>query len=166
MEIYFDEKELQEIDKLKTRYQNTHSVLIPALWMIQEKYGWISEEAMKYLGDLLHINYEHILGVVSFYTMFCKKPKGKFHLQICTNVSCMLRGAYELYEYVKAKVGITENEISEDEMFSIEEVECLGSCATAPVMQVNNKDYYENLTKEKLDSIIETFKQQYDLSHK
>lgn len=166
MEVYFDEKELQEIEKLKSRYQDVHSVLIPALWMIQEKYGWISEDAMKYLGDLLNINYEHILGVVSFYTMFYKAPKGKFHLQVCTNVSCMLRGAYELYEYVKTKTGIVKNGMSEDGMFSIEEVECLGSCATAPVMQVNNKDYYENLTKEKLDSIIETFKQQYDLSHK
>ena len=109
--------------------------------MVQEKEGWISNDSIKYVGDLLNVSYEHILGVVTFYTMFNKKPVGKYHLQICTNVSCMLRGGYELFNYASGKLGIKNKETTEDGMFTIEEVECLGSCATAPMLQVNNKDY-------------------------
>lgn len=151
----FDEKEIKEVENLKKRYPDNKSVLLPVLWMLQEKYGWISNDAMKFAGDLLKIPYEHILGVVTFYTMFNSKPVGKFHLQICTNVSCMLRGGYELFNYISEKLGIKNKETSEDGMFSIEEVECLGSCATAPMLQINNKEYYENLTKEKIDKLIE-----------
>lgn len=150
----FNEVELKKIEELKSHYPDSKAVLLPVLWMIQEKYGWISTDAMKFVGDLLNIPYEHILGVVSFYTMFNDKPVGKIHLQICTNVSCMLRGGYELFMYVSDKLGIKNKETTADGMFTIEEVECLGSCATAPMMQVNNKEYYENLTKEKIDELI------------
>jgi NADH-quinone oxidoreductase E subunit len=150
----FDKKELKKIEEIKSRYPESKAALLPVLWMVQEKKGWISEDSMKYIGDLLSIPYEHILGVVSFYTMFNKKPVGKYHLQICTNVSCMLRGGYELFKYTSEKLGINNKETSDGGMFTIEEVECLGSCATAPMMQVNNKDYYENLTNEKIDKLI------------
>ena len=125
--------------------------------MVQEKEGWISEDSMKYVGDLLSIPYEHILGVVTFYTMFNSKPVGKIHLQVCTNVSCMLKGGYELFKYISDKLGIKNKDVTKDGVFSIEEVECLGSCATAPMMQVNNREFYENLTKEKVDKLIEKF---------
>jgi len=150
----FDEKEIKEVENLKKRYPDNNSVMLPVLWMLQEKYGWISNDAMKFAGDLLNVPYEHILGVVTFYTMFNSKPVGKYHLQICTNVSCMLRGGYELFNYISEKLGIKNKETSEDGMFSIEEVECLGSCATAPMLQINNKEYYENLTKEKIDELL------------
>jgi NADH-quinone oxidoreductase E subunit len=150
----FDDKELKEVEKIKKRYPDNKSALLPVLWMIQEKYGWISDDSMKYVGDLLQIPYEHILGVVSFYTMFNEKPVGKYNLQICTNVSCMLRGGYELFNFISEKLKIKNKETTKDGMFTIEEVECLGSCATAPMMQVNNKEYYENLTKEKAEEII------------
>ncbi|HEY5123480.1 MAG TPA: NAD(P)H-dependent oxidoreductase subunit E [Ignavibacteria bacterium] len=153
----FDKKELKKIEEIKSRYPESKAALLPVLWMVQEKKGWISEDSMKYIGDLLSIPYEHILGVVTFYTMFNKKPVGKYHLQICTNVSCMLRGGYELFKYTSEKLGINNKETSDGGMFTIEEVECLGSCATAPMMQVNNKDYYENLTNEKIDELIEAF---------
>jgi len=156
----FSEAELIEIEKIKKRYESPQSSLLPVLWMIQEKKGWISKESMSYAAELLNIPYEYVLGVVSFYTMFFKKPKGKYHLQICTNVSCMLRGGYELYKYACKKLGINKEEITSDGMFSIEEVECLGSCATAPMMQVNNKEYFENLTFEKFDELIEKFKKE------
>ena len=154
----FDENELKQVTEIKTRYPESKAVLLPVLWMVQEKQGWISQEAMQYVGDLLNISYEHILGVVTFYTMFNSKPKGKYHLQICTNVSCMLRGGYELFNFVSGKLGIKNNETSGDSMFTIEEVECLGSCGTAPMMQVNNKEYYENLTSKKMEDIINNFK--------
>ncbi len=154
--VLFSEEELKKLEGIKKHYPDSKSALLPVLWMVQEKNGWISEESMKYVGDLLSVPYEHILGVVTFYTMFNKKPVGKIHLQICTNVSCMLRGGYELFKYASGKLGIKNKEVSKDGMFSIEEVECLGSCATAPMMQVNNKEFYENLTQEKFDEIIET----------
>ena len=154
----FDKKELSEVKRHKAKYPDPKAALLPVLWMLQNKYGWISLDSMKYAGDLLEVPYEHVLGVVTFYTMFNKKPVGKVHLQICTNVSCMLRGGYELYQYVSDKLGIKNKETTEDGMFAIEEVECLGSCGTAPMMQVNNKDFYENLTLEKMDLLLEDFK--------
>ena len=132
--------------------------MLPVLWMVQEKEGWISEDSMRYVGDLLQVSYEHILGVVTFYTMFNKKPRGKYHLQICTNVSCMLRGGYDLFKLASNKLGIKNNETTPDNMFTIEEVECLGSCGTAPMIQVNNKEYYENLTVDSFEKLIDDFK--------
>ncbi len=151
-------QEIKKIDEIKSRYPDEKAALLPLLWIIQEKYGWISEDSMRYVGDLLNMPYEQVLGVASFYTMFNKKPRGKFHLQLCTNISCMLRGGYELFHYLEEKLNLKNNETSPDSMFTIEEVECLGSCATAPMMQVNNKEFYENLTKEKIDLLIEEFK--------
>lgn len=157
-EFTFSKEELKHIEKIKKRYLDNNSLLIPVLWMIQEKQGWISEESMAYVGELLNIPLSTVKGVASFYTMFNKKPKGKFQLQVCTNVSCMLRGAYEIFNYISERLGIKNNETTEDGLFSLEEVECLGSCATAPVMQVNNQEYYENLTKEKVDELLEKFR--------
>jgi NADH-quinone oxidoreductase E subunit len=155
--VLFTEDELKKVEKIKENYPDSKSALLPVLWIVQEKEGWISEDSMKYVGDLLNVPYEHILGVVTFYTMFNSKPVGKIHLQICTNVSCMLKGGHDLFKYVSDKLGIKNKEVTKDGMFSIEEVECLGSCATSPMMQVNNKEFYENLTKEKVDKLIESF---------
>ena len=159
--MQFNEEELKKIEDVKSRYPQAQAALLPVLWMIQEKEGWISEESMRYAGDLLNVPYEHVLGVCTFYTMFNKKPRGKYHLQICTNVSCMLRGGYELFKHASDKLGIGNNETTADGMFTIEEVECLGSCGTAPMMQVNNREYYENLDAEKFSKIIENFKKNH-----
>jgi len=159
--MQFNEEELKKIEDVKSRYPQAQAALLPVLWMIQEKEGWISEESMRYAGDLLNVPYEHVLGVCTFYTMFNKKPRGKYHLQICTNVSCMLRGGYELFKHASDKLGIGNNETTADGMFTIEEVECLGSCGTAPMMQVNNREYYENLDAEKFSKIIEDFKKNH-----
>ncbi len=131
------------------------AAVMPVLWMIQNKYGWISTEAMKYVGDLLGLPHDHVLGVATFYTMYFKRPMGKHHLQICTNVSCMLRGGYDIFDHVSGKLKIKNKEITDDKMFSIEEVECLGSCGTAPMLQVNNREYYENLTTDSVDKLLE-----------
>lgn len=154
----FNEEELKKVEDIKSRYPSSQAALLPVLWMVQEKEGWISEDSMRYVGDLLQVSYEHILGVVTFYTMFNKQPRGKYHLQICTNVSCMLRGGYDLFKLASEKLGIKNNETTPDNMFTIEEVECLGSCGTAPMIQVNNKEYYENLTVESFAKLIDDFK--------
>lgn len=157
--MIFNEEELKHIEVLKTRYEDKQAVLLPVLWMVQDKFGWISEESMKEVAELLQLPEEHVYGVVTFYTMFNSAPRGKYHLQVCTNVSCMLRGGYELFRYMSEKLGVKNEETTEDGMFTLEEVECLGSCGTAPMMQVNNRDYYENLSKEKVDELLKHFRE-------
>ncbi len=154
----FNSEELKTVEKHISKYPTKMSAIMPVLWMVQEKEGWISTDNMKYVGQLLELPYEHVLGVATFYTMYFKKPVGKFHLQICTNVSCMLCGGTELFKYVSDKLGIKNKEVTSDGVFSIEEVECLGSCGTAPMLQVNNKEYYENLTLPQVDELISKFR--------
>ncbi len=155
----FDESEMKTVQNYISKYPQPMAALMPVLWMIQDKYGWISLEAMKYVGDILNLPADHVLGVATFYTMYFKKPVGKFHLQICTNVSCMLCGGYEIFNHVSESLGIKNKETTQDGMFSIEEVECLGSCGTAPMLQINNKEYYENLTTGSVDKLLDSLRQ-------
>ena len=154
VKIQFTEQELQKIEELKKRYLKPDSVILEVLYLLQEKYGYISQEGMKYAAELLGISEEQVLGVVTFYTMFNTKPIGKYHLQVCTNVSCMLKGAYDLLKKLEKELNIKKGETTSDGLFTISEVECLGSCGTAPVVQIN-EDYYENLNEEKLLQIIQ-----------
>lgn len=130
---------------------------MPVLYLAQEQNGFISNEVIKCVSEVLEMTAEEILGVITFYTMYHQKPMGKYHVQVCTNVSCMLRGGYELYDKVKEKLGIDNMQVTEDKVFSLEEVECMGSCGTAPMIAVN-EDYYENLTKEKVVEILDSLK--------
>lgn len=130
---------------------------MPVLYLAQEQNGFISNEVIKCVSEVLDMTAEEILGVITFYTMYHQKPMGKYHVQVCTNVSCMLRGGYELYDKVKEKLGIDNMQVTEDKVFSLEEVECMGSCGTAPMIAVN-EDYYENLTKEKVVEILDSLK--------
>lgn len=157
VEIQFSELELQKIENLKTRYLKPDSVILEVLYLLQDKYGYITKEGMKYAAQLLGITEEHVLGVVTFYTMFNTSPVGKYHLQVCTNVSCMLKGAYDLLKKLESELGIKKGQTTSDGLFTITEVECLGSCGTAPVIQVN-EDYYENLDEEKLVKLINELK--------
>jgi NADH-quinone oxidoreductase subunit E len=153
MEIKFTENNLKKLEEIKTRYPNTRSAIMPALWMAQEQFGWISSEVIEYVGGLLNVPAEYILGVVRFYTMYNTKPVGKYHLQVCTNVSCMLRGGYDVLDYISNKLNIKPGETTADGNFTVTEVECLGSCSTAPMMQVNNY-FEENLNNEKIDKLL------------
>ncbi|MCX8056647.1 MAG: NADH-quinone oxidoreductase subunit NuoE [Ignavibacteria bacterium] len=157
VEIQFTDQELQKIENLKSRYLKPDSVILEVLYLLQEKYGYISREGMKYAADLLGMTEEQVLGVVTFYSMFNTKPIGKYHLQVCTNVSCMLRGAYDLLKKLEAELKIKKGETTPDGLFTISEVECLGSCGTAPTIQIN-EDYYEDLNEEKLVQIISELK--------
>jgi len=153
MEIKFTEENQKKLDEIRTHYPTSQAAVMPALWIAQEQFGWLSNDVMKYVGDILQIPYETVLGVAEFYTMYNKKPVGKYHLQVCTNVSCMLCGGYDVFDYLSQKLGIKNGETTGDGLFTISEAECLGSCGTAPMMQVNNY-YEENLTKENIDHLI------------
>lgn len=112
---------------------------------------------MKEIASLLNLPESHVIGVATFYTMFNKKPVGKYHLQVCTNVSCGLLGAEKISEYICKKLGVEMGGTTPDKKFTVSEVECLGSCGTAPMMQIND-DYHENLTSEKIDKILQDLK--------
>jgi NADH-quinone oxidoreductase E subunit len=153
MEIRLTEDNLKKLEEIKKRYPFPSAALLPALWLAQKQFGWISIDTMKYIGTLLDIPFEQVYGVVKFYTMIHSSPNGKYHFEVCTNVSCMLRGGYEILQYISDKLNIKPGATTADGLFSLSEVECLGSCGTAPMMQVN--DYYEeNLNKDKIDNII------------
>jgi len=154
MEIKFTEENLKKLEEAKSHYPTSDAALMPALWLAQEQFGWLSVDVMKYVGSILNIPYENILGVAEFYTMYNKKPIGKNHLQVCTNISCMLCGAYDVLDYISDKLDIKTGETTQDGKFTLSEAECLGSCGTAPMLQLNNY-YEENLTKEKIDNLIE-----------
>ncbi|MFH0992553.1 MAG: NADH-quinone oxidoreductase subunit NuoE [bacterium] len=148
------EDNLRKIETLKTLYPTTQALVLPVLWMVQKEQGFISDEAMKYVSELLHVSDTHILGVVTFYTMFKRKPLGKHHIEVCTNVSCMLRGSDKIVNYLEHKLGVRLGETTADKKWTLEEVECMGSCGTAPMAAIN-EEYYEDLTPEKLDKILE-----------
>jgi NADH-quinone oxidoreductase E subunit len=149
----FTEENLKKVEELRKQYPTSKALTLPVLWLAQEQYGWVSTDAMKYISDLINVPYSHVFGVATFYTMYNKKPVGKYHIQVCTNISCQLLGAEKLVDHLCKKLNVIKGEVTSDGKFSVSEVECLGSCGTAPTMQINN-EYHENLTAEKIDSII------------
>lgn len=155
MAIAFSPEELAEVEQHKSRYPEPKAALMHTLWMAQHKFGWLSEDVLKYVADLLQLPYAHVLGVATFYTMYFKKPMGRYHIQVCTNVSCMLRGGEDLYEQVKTRYGIGHNERTDDGMVSLEEVECMGACGGAPMIAIN-EEYYENLNSEKVETLLQS----------
>jgi NADH-quinone oxidoreductase subunit E len=149
-----NEENRNKVEELRKRYPTAQALLLPVLWMIQEQEGSISEESMKYAGTLLNVPYGHVLGVVTFYTMLQKKASGKHHIEVCTNVSCMLRGSGKILEHIEKRLGISAGEITPDKKWKLTEAECLGSCGTAPMLAIGD-EYYENLTLEKVDKLLD-----------
>ena len=157
MEFKFNSENLERLNKEIRKYPIKKPAVMAALYIAQEQNGFISNEVIKEVALQLEISAEEVLGVVTFYTMYYQKQMGKFHIQVCTNVSCMLRGGYEIWKQVKDKLKIDNMEVTDDGLFSLEEVECMGSCGSAPMLAVN-EDYYENLTKEKVEEILNSLK--------
>ena len=144
----------QRVDALVARYPEQKAAMLMVLWEVQKDKGWIDPESEAWVAERLGTSPAQVHGVVSFYTMYKQKPMGRHHIQVCTTLSCMLRGSDELMDHLKGKLGIDEGEVTADGKFSLVRVECLGSCDTAPVVQVND-DYYEGLTPEKLEGLLE-----------
>jgi len=152
--IEFTPEELERVKKLQGLYPDPQSAIMPVLWMAQKKWGWLSVGVMKHVGEVLNLPYSHVYGVASFYTMYFKKPMGQHHIQVCTNISCMLRGGERIYDHVSNRYGISHNQRTPDGKFSLEEVECMGACGGAPMVAIN-EDYHENITVEDLDRLLD-----------
>ena len=154
MSVAFSDAARAEFERLATRYPDRKAVILPALHLAQKEFGYVSDDAIVYIAGLVGASPAEIEGVATFYTMYNRKPVGKYHVQICRNISCSLLGAEHLIEHLSAKLGIRPGETTPDGKFTLTKVECLGSCGTAPVMQVND-EYHEHLTVESIDRILD-----------
>jgi len=152
--VAFSDAARAEFERLLTRYPDKEAVILPVLHLAQREFGHLSDEAILYVAGLLGVSPAKINGVATFYTMYNRKPVGKYHVQICRNIACSLLGAEHLIEHVAGKLGVKPGGTTPDGKFTLSQVECLGSCGTAPVMQIND-DYYENLTEASIDAILE-----------
>lgn len=135
-------------------YPRKRSALIPMLLLAQKEHGYITDQAMEYIAQYLGLSASDVESTLTFYTLLRRKPAGKYHIMICTNLSCMLRGSDEIEVCVKRKLGVDLGQITPDGLFSAIEFECLGSCTTAPVLQVNG-EFYEELDVPKVEALID-----------
>ncbi len=143
-----------EMKNLQTRYPDRKALLLPALHRAQKEAGWLSAETLDEVAELIGVHPAQIREVASFYTMFNLRPMGQFHLKVCTNLPCALRGGDEILEYCEKKLKIRCGQSTVDNKFTLSEEECLGACGQAPVLMLND-DYYENLDQAKVDRLIE-----------
>lgn len=140
-----------------THYPTKRSVLVPTLLYAQDETGCLSDEVIHEIASRLELTELDVRNVISYYSMLTTKPRGKYNVQVCTNIACMLRGGEELFAHCKKKLGIGNKGTTPDGVFTLEEVECIGACSWAPAVQVNY-DFHENLTAEKLDKVLEGLK--------
>ena len=152
--IQFSEEAMRRYEVILSHYPAKRAALLPVLTLAQREFGWISQEVAEYVGGLMGYPPSDVLSVATFYTMLHKKPVGKYHLEICRNVSCWLKGTYPCVDEIKRLLKVDVNEITPDGKFSWNLTECLGSCGTAPAMQVGDR-YFENLTPASIAEIIE-----------
>lgn len=150
----FTQENLKKIEALKKRYPDPAALSLPCLWMVQHQAGVISMDAIAAISEQIGTPPMEIYRVATFYTMFNLEPVGKYHVQLCKTLSCALCGKTAILEHLQNRLGIAAGQSSADGRFTLSQVECLGSCGTAPVMQINDR-YYENLTPEKIDAVLE-----------
>ncbi len=144
-------------DKLVTIYPLKRSALVPMLLYAQDEVGYVSDAVVAELAERLDLLELDVRNVLSYYSMLRTKPAGRYNVQVCTNISCMLRGGYEILDHCKHTLGIGHKETTKDGVFSLEEVECIGACCWAPAIQVNY-DFHENLTPAKVDVLFKMYR--------
>jgi NADH-quinone oxidoreductase subunit E len=138
-------------------YPTRRSALVPTLLYAQDEAGYLSDEVIQEIAQRLELTELEVRNVISYYSMLTTKPRGKYNVQVCTNIACMLRGGEELFAHCRKKLGIGHKQTTKDGRFTLEEVECIGGCSWAPAIQVNY-DFHENLTVEKLDKVLDGYK--------
>lgn len=152
--VDWSDQDRAEIAELMTHYPTQRAALLPLLWMAQRKWGWLSFDVMRRVALTVDLPPSEVYSVATFYTMLKKQPTGKYLIQVCHTLSCKLAGADRIVQHVKDKLGIEEGQTTPDGMFTLMRVECLASCGSAPMMQIDD-DFYEQLTPESIDRILE-----------
>jgi NADH-quinone oxidoreductase subunit E len=153
----FSPETAARFDKLVTIYPVPRSALVPMLLYAQDDLGYVSDAAVAEIAERIGLLELDVRNVLSYYSMLRTKPAGKYNVQVCTNISCMLRGGYEILDHCKAKLGIGHKETTKDGLFSLEEVECIGACCWAPAMQINY-DFHDDLSTEKVDVLFQMYR--------
>ncbi len=157
MSLEFSDKSLKEVQNIIARYPEKKAALLPILHVAQQEFGFIGEDTERMVAGLLDIKPIQVREVVTFYSMYNRRPVGKYHIQVCSNLTCSILGAKSLLDYLKKKLSIGLGEITEDKKIMISTVECLGACEQAPCMMVNF-DYYGDLDEGKIDKILDNLK--------
>lgn len=155
--IAFSTDTLAEFEDIVSRYPNKEAAMLPALHLAKREFKVISPEVMAYVARLLDLSPLDVLNVVSFYTLYPREEEGRHVIQVCATLSCDLMGATSIVDHLKEKLNIEVGQTTPDKRFTLKKVECLGSCGTAPMFQIND-DYYENLTIERVDQILDSLK--------
>lgn len=154
---HFDLETENKVKNLLEKYPKKEAALLPILHIFNNKFGYLDDEIYTYISSLSGIPKSKIYSVASFYSMYNHKPIGRYHIQLCHNVSCMLAGSDDILSYICQKLNIKPNETTADGKFTLSLVECIGSCDKAPAMIIND-EYFENLTFNKIDEIIDNLK--------
>jgi NADH-quinone oxidoreductase E subunit len=157
MSVEFSPETFQKFQETLSRYPRKEAAMLPVLYLAQQEFGYLSAEAIEYVARLMDQSPAKVHGVVSFYTMYNMKPIGRHHIQVCRTLSCALAGAEKITDFIKNKLAIELGQTTADGRFTLSEVECLASCGTAPMMQIND-DYYENLNEERVTEILDSLK--------
>lgn len=147
------EKYAERIDKIFAKYPTKRSAVMPLLFIAQEEYGWITPESLVEVAELCNLDPTQVRSITGFYTMYSEKPKGKYWLQVCTDLACALRGADEFHHQLLDTLGIEDGETTEDGLFTVEHVMCLAACDKAPMLQCNFH-FHENLDLDKVNALI------------
>jgi len=152
----FSQTALKELREIREKYPTARAALLPALYVAQREFGWMSPEAYEAVSDMLGLPKAIARGVGTFYAMYKHKPLGRNVIQLCTNVSCMILGAERLVDFLKNRYGLEPGGTTNDGRFSLVIMECIGACGTAPAMLVDD-DFYENLTEKYIEEILEKY---------
>jgi NADH-quinone oxidoreductase E subunit len=160
MALDFSAQAKQQIDRLLTRYPTKQAALLPVLHVAQDEFGYLPDEALELVARTLELPPSHVFGVITFYTMFHRARTGTNNLMVCTNVSCQLKGGYDILHHIEKKLNIKAGETTPDGAFTIIEEECLAACANAPMM-ICGTDYFLDLTPAKVDVILDDLRKKH-----
>ena len=158
MAYEFTKEDLDQIEKIKAKFPEVKAATLQVLWVAQNRFGHVEPEVQRLVAETLGLPEAHVHGVASFYTQYYKEKMGKYVLDVCTCLSCQLCGGYDILHHIEDKLGIKAGETTDDGTFSVQQVECLGACGYAPMLQVTNGNYVNNLTKEKVDKLLDDLK--------
>ncbi|HEV2699399.1 MAG TPA: NAD(P)H-dependent oxidoreductase subunit E [Terriglobales bacterium] len=153
----FSDKFESRFTEMLGHYPTPRSVLVPTLLYAQDEVGYLSNEVIAEIAGRLNLTELDVRNVITYYSMLTTKPRGRYNVQVCTNIACLLRGGDELMEHCEKELGVGHKGTTPDGMFSLEEVECIGACSWAPAVQVNY-DFHENLTPEKMDKVLDEYR--------
>jgi NADH-quinone oxidoreductase subunit E len=153
----FSEEFETRFAEMVTHYPTKRSALVPTLLYAQDEVGFLSDEVISELAGRLDLTELEVRNVISYYSMLTTKPRGKFNVQVCTNISCLVRGGEEILHHCAKKLGVGHRGTTPDGLFTLEEVECIGACSWAPAAQVNY-DFHESLTTEKIDKVLDEYR--------